>query len=247
LRGYQKDGVVDAIREAGGEIFAVTSEPHSLARNAQESWGTGFDHIGDPHQEVLGECVDHGWLSLFVNDWGEDFIAGIPWVSHPRGYFQPGVLALGRNARVLYRWRCRPTHKNIGGALERPAATHVWKSVQVALAEPADAPDVAPDDDPVLDSKAVPWLVFVMLLLANGWFLKPVGFDERARGPSVVDRQRNAMLRIPIFIAAWLALFAVLPIWGSVLALAGWIAKITPGVRMVNMRFQNVGPNEEPV
>ncbi len=34
--------------------------------------------------------------------------------------------------------------------------------------------------------------------------------------------------------------------WLASLALAGWVAKITPGVRMVNARFQNVGPDEEP-
>ena len=28
--------------------------------------------------------------------------------------------------------------------------------------------------------------------------------------------------------------------------LAGWVVEITPGVRMVNQRFQNVGPDESP-
>jgi len=30
------------------------------------------------------------------------------------------------------------------------------------------------------------------------------------------------------------------------LAFAGWVAKVVPGIRVVNRRFQNVGPNEEP-
>jgi hypothetical protein len=247
LRGYSNDGVVAEIREAGGEIFALTSEPQSLARNAQDDWETGFEHVGDPHQEILGQCVERGWLSLFVNDWGEDFIGGkMSWVSHPKGYFQPGVLALTRDARVLYRWRCRPTRQNIGGALARPTAPHVWTRVQAALAEPANASDVPHDDNPTFDTSPVPWPLFVSVLISNGWFLRPAGFDQRAGGVSVALRQRNAVLRIPVFLAAWVAAFAYLPLWIPVLALAGWVAKITPGVRMVNKRFQNVGPNESP-
>jgi len=247
LRGYLKEGVVTAIREGGGEIFAITSEPQSLARNAQDDWKTGFEHIGDPHQEVLGQCTDRGWLSLFVNDWGDgSFSKPTSWVSHPKGYFQPGVLALSRDARVLYRWRCRPTRKNVGGALMRPTALHVWTRVQAALAESKDAPDVPHDDNPVLDTNSVPWPLFVTLLLANGWFLRPVGFDQRVGGAASAVRQRNAVLRIPFFIAAWVAAFAFLPLWIAALAFAGWVAKITPGVRMRHRRFQNVGPDESP-
>ncbi len=239
--------MVAAIREAGGEIFAITSEPQSLARNAQDDWETGFEHIGDPHQEILGQCTDRGWLSLFLNDWGEGFLSEASgWVSHPKGYFQPGVLALSRSARVLYRWRCRPTRKNIGGALLRPTAPHVWTSVQAALAEPPDAPDASHDDVPILDSTSVPWPVFVTLLISNGWFLGPVGFDQRVGGAPIAVRQRNALLRIPFFIAAWVAAFTFLPLWIAALAFAGWVAKITPGVRMVHRRFQNVGPDQSP-
>ena len=59
-------------------------------------------------------------------------------------------------------------------------------------------------------------------------------------------RQRNAILRVPLFIGAWGAAFALLPLWIPALAFAGWVAKITPGVRTVNRRFQNVGPDESP-
>ena len=250
MRGYQKDGVVAAIREAGGELFAITSEPQSLARNAQDDWETGFEHVGDPHQEILGQCTDRGWLSLFVNDWGDGgkgFVTeASSWVSHPKGYFQPGVLALSRDARVLYRWRSRPTRKNIGGAIARPTAPHVWSHVQAALASSADAPDVPHDDDPVLDAPSIPWPLFIALLISNGWFLNPAGFDQRVGGAPLAVRQRNAMLRIPAFIAVWVAAFTLLPLWLPTLALAGWVAKITPGVRRVHQLFQNVGPDENP-
>jgi hypothetical protein len=122
----------------------------------------------------------------------------------------------------------------------------VWSRVQAALQEPPDAPDVAPDDDPVLDSPPVPWPVFVALLLANGWFLRPVAFDQRPGTDTVPRRQRNAMLRIPLFVAGWIAAGLLLPMWVVALTFAGWLAKVVPGIRLVNQRFQNVGPDEEP-
>lgn len=247
MRGYAESGVVAAVRDAGGEIYAITSEPQTLARNAQEDWETGLEHVGDPHQEIASECRERGWLSLFTNDWGTDLVgAGPSWVSHPKGYFQPGVLALQREGRVLYRWRCRPSRKNVGGAIARPTPAHVWSRAQAALREPPDADDAAVDADPVLDSPPLPWPVFVALLFANGWFLRPVPFDQRSGRDTVPQRQRNALLRIPFFVAAWVAAALLLPAWVVALVFAGWVAQIAPGIRLVNRRFQNVGPNEEP-
>jgi hypothetical protein len=247
LRGYGKAGVVDAIREAGGEVYAITSEPQSLAGNAQEDWETGIEHVGDPHQEIAAACAGRGWLTLFTNDWGGDIVeSGPTWVSHPKGYFQPGVLALSREGRVLYRWRCRPSRKNIGGAIARPTPSHVWGRVQAALQEPRDARDVAPDADPVLDAPPAPWPLFVALLVANGWFLRPVPFDQRPGRNTTPQRLRNAGLRIPLFVAAWIVAGLLLPMWVVALAFAAWLAKIVPGIRLVNRRFQNVGPDEEP-
>lgn len=212
MRGYRKKGVVDAIREAGGEVYAITSEPQSLASNAQKDWETGIEHVGDPHQEIAGACAERGWLSLFTNNWdGQILESARTWISHPKGYFQPGVLALSREGRVLYRWRCRPNRKNIGGAIARPTSSHVWSRVQGALDDPVDAPDVAHDADPELDWRPVPWPVFVTLLLANGWFLKSVPFDQRPGKDTVPQRQRNVMLRVPLFFAAWIAAALLLP------------------------------------
>lgn len=247
MRGYAKSGVVAAIRRAGGEVYAITSEPQTLAHNAQEDWETGIEHVGDPHQEIAGACSERGWISLFTNDWGPDLLGSGPaWASHPKGYFQPGVLALSREGRVLYRWRCRPNRKNVGGAIARPTPAHVWSRVQAARSAPPDAPDAAPDTDPELDSPSVPWPFFVALLLANGWFLRPVVFDQRSGQDTVPRRQRNALRRIPFFVAAWIAAGLLLPMWVVALAFAGWAAAVLPGIREVNARFQNVGPDEEP-
>ena len=248
MRGYGKEGVVEAIRRAGGEIYAITSEPQSLAANAQQHWETGIEHVGDPHQEILDECQERGLLSLFTNDWEQGFSRtnDDTWVSHPKGYFQPGVLSLRREGRVLYRWRCRPSRQNIGGAVARPTASYVWDSVRAALDEPADAPDVRHDDAPVLDTRPILWPLFVALLVSNGWFLRPTPFDQRTGEDTVPTRIRNAGLRLLFFVAAWIAAFAILPLWIVSLALVAWIVKITPGIRMVHRLFQNVSANEEP-
>jgi hypothetical protein len=247
LRGYQQDGVVQSIRAAGGEIFAVTSEPQTLARAAEEDWKTGFEHVGDPHHEILGQCKDRGWLSLFRNDFGDDFKPETgDWISHPKGYFQPGVLALSRDERVLYRWRSRPTRRNAGGAVMRPTALHVWSQLSAAREAPSETRDVAHDDEPVSDGAVAPWPIFVSLLLANGWFLRPVPFDYQVNGSPLRDRLRRAGIRLLVFIAAWIVAFAALPTWIPSLTLIAWGGMILPGVRVVHNRFQNVASDEEP-
>ncbi len=247
MRGYDKAGVVEAIRAAGGEVYAITSEPQALARNAQEDWQTGLEHVGDPHQEIAAACAERGWLSLFTHDWEGDIVAsGRTWMAHPKGYFQPGVLAATRQGRVLYRWRSRPSRRNIGGAIARPTPEHVWSRIQATLPLGPEAGDAAHDDDPELDARPAPWPLFVGLLLANGWFLRPVAFDQRPGDDSVPRRLRRAMWRLGLFAAAWVAAALVLPIWLVALAFAGWGLAVTPGVRLVQARFQNVGPDEEP-
>jgi hypothetical protein len=243
LRGYAKAGVVQKIRDAGGEIYAITSEPQTLASRAQEEWGFGFEAVGDPHHEISGTCRERGWLELFVNPrlglLEQSARSDLGWEpSHPKGYFQPGVIALAADGRVLYRWRGVPTHKNMGGATERPAAAHVWSQVERALAEPG--PDAALDADPPLDSRGIPWPLFASLLVANGWFVKPRGFPLQERGPSPRQRVVRAGLRALGFAAAWVAAFAWLPTLPVAVALAAWVAWITPKVRFLNAEFQDV-------
>ena len=164
-------GVSDAVCRAGGRIFAVTSEPQTLAREARASWGLDFEAVGDPHQEVADACRDRGWLDLIVNPRVEFLRRMHRWASHPRGYFQPGVLAVGRDGRVLYRWRGVPTRRNAGGATSRPDPPHVWSRIERALAS-SDSTDAALDVPPSVDQRAPPWPLFVTLLLANGNFIR---------------------------------------------------------------------------
>lgn len=230
-----KGGISEKIRVAGGEIYAVSSEPQTLAGRAKDEWQLNFETIGDPHHDIAGTCRERGWLDLFANERLEFLQRStsheVDWkVTHPKGYFQPGVLALGRDGRVLYRWRSVPSRSNVGGAVERATAEHVWSAVAAALA--SGAPDAPLDTDPPLGSRGAPWPVFVALLLANGWFLRPRGF----RATSLVTA---AAVRLLAFITVWIAAFVWLPTLPVALCLAVWIAFITPRVRWVNQEFQD--------
>ncbi len=235
-------GVADKIRAAGGAVYGVTSEPQSLAERAPQEWKLDFACIGDPHHEIADTCRERGWLELFVNPSLEFLQASSTHFDpqHPKGYFQPGVLALSREGRVLYRWRSVPSRKNVGGAVARPTAEHVCSSIQRALDEAPGANDVALDADPPLDGPNIPWLLFASLLIANGWFITPRAFPQRPTGLSVRQRIGIAFARAIGFVALWLLAFATLPTLPVALALATWTAWIVPKVRWLNREFQSV-------
>ena len=230
------------MRAAGGEVFAITSEPQSLARNAQEDWATGLEHVGDPHHEIADVCRDRGWLSLFSNHWDQGIVgAESTWMSHIKGYFQPGVLVLSGEGRVLYRWRCRPTRANVGGAIARPTPDHVWTRVAAAVDAPPGTPDAVLDADPALDHSPAPWPVFVALLMANGWFLRPAAFDYAPDGPSVRRRQQIAFARLVLFAAGWIAAAIWLPTPLVALVFTGWALVAWPGLRRIHDQFPDGG------
>lgn len=237
--------MVEAIRRAGGEIFGITSEPQTLASEAGASWGLEFPLIGDPHHEIADQCREHGWLDLYVNTHGDrhGIIArGHDTPVHPKGYFQPGVIALTPAKRILYRWRGVPTRRNNGGATERPTAEHVWQAVERALAA-ANAPDAALDTPPKVDMQAIPWPLFVLLLLANGNFWRPKGFGLQRRGPDdVTPRARRAMLKLALFAAGWVAAFILLPAGWVALTLLAYAAIAAPGILEMHRAFQAVEP-----
>ena len=64
---------------------------------------------------------------------------------------------------------------------------------------------------------------------------------------TVPKRQRNAMLRIPLFLAVCVSAALLLPAWGTALLFAAWLVKVIPGIRMIHAAFQNIRPDEEPV
>ncbi len=237
-----REGVADKVRAAGGEIYAISSEPQVLAGRAATDWCLDFETVGDPHHEISGTCRERGWVDLFVNErlgflQASAGAAGDLVPVHPKGFFQPGVLAVNGDGRVLYRWRCVPTHKNVGGATERPTAEHVWARIARALESGATAADAPLDADPPVDSPGIPWPVFASLLVANGWFVNARGFKS-------TGHLARAGIRLLAFAGAWVLAFAWLPTLPVAAALAAWAVYITPKVRWVSREFQDVSASQ---
>ena len=246
--------MVEQIRAAGGEIYAITSEPQRLADQAKASWDLNYEAIGDPHHEISGACRERGLLEIYVNERTELLVSAAGKIgntgdektvkySHPKGYFQPGVLALAADGGVLYRWRGTPTRRNMGGATERPTAEYVFEQVEQARAAAEASGQTANaelDLKPKLDSRGIPWPLFVSLLVANGWFIRPKPFPYIKGGPPVQQRARWALARIPFFLGAWVLAFTQMPGWIAGAAFVGWAAWLTPKIRVLGNQFQNI-------
>jgi len=230
LRSYVETGVVDKIRAAGGEVFAITSEPQHLADQANAHWELNFDNIGDPHQEIPRVCDERGWLTLYASKGDTTFLQrGADWtVEHPKGFFQPGVLALDNGQRILYRWRSIPSDKNLNGTVARPTPEHVWRRVEEALGPGGPISDAALDENPEIDAPPPPRWLFIAALVANAWFLGVKSFVYSPGAESTPKRFAKAFRRWPFFIALWIVAFVFLPtIWVGVAAVgwAAWIAR----------------------
>ncbi len=227
------EGVVEEIRAAGGEIYAITSEPQHLADEAHAHWELNFENIGDPHQEIPKTCSERGWLTLYANKGNLEFLRrGAKWkVEHPKGYFQPGVLALTESGRVLYRWRSVPSAANLNGTVARPTARHAWGAIERSLAAGDTAADVAHDDQPEIDSPPPPRPLFVAALIANGWFVGVKSFAYSPGVDSVPKRFAVAYSRWLLFIAVWAAALFFLPLAPVAFAFACWVAWIVRDTR----------------
>ena len=227
--------MLDEIRQAGGEVFGVTSEPQTLALEAEREWETQFPIIGDPHHEIREECSERGWLDVFYNE-NAGHLRERKWASHPKGYYQPAVVAVQRSGRILYRWRCVPKFSNMSGAGARPEAFYTWEKIQAALAETEDA---APDIDPVVDSKELGRLRFLLILTAHGWFIRPKAFPLGREGDKRSASPASMMDRVYVFVARWLLLLLVLPLKWFGMALAMWLVVLTPGLIEIHRQFQH--------
>ncbi|MDG2277970.1 MAG: hypothetical protein P8L31_08400 [Pseudomonadales bacterium] len=170
--------MLEQIRAAGGEVFAITSEPQTLATEAQESCGIQFVAIGDPHHEIRDDCAERGLVDVFYNTIPGDKNMGFRDV-HPKGFFQPAVRSVHKSGRVLYRWRCVAKHSNMSGAGPRPEAAYAWDKIKAAMDSEHDA---ELDKNPVLGEKSKSWYQFLLMLLAHGWFLRPKTFALAREG-----------------------------------------------------------------
>ncbi len=229
------EGVTLKIRAAGGEVYAITSEPQHLADQAHVHWELDFENVGDPHQEISRTCSERGWLTLYANKGDLEFLQrGADWkVEHPKGYFQPGVLAITNAERVLYRWRSIPSAENMNGTLARPTPQHAWQAIESSLAAGDTAGDAAHDDDPAIDQSPPPRILFLAALIANGWFVGVTSFAFSPGVESVPSRFSAAMLRWLLFLAVWVVSLVFLPTVLVGLAFAGWVAWIARDIRRV--------------
>ncbi len=174
-------------------------------------------------------------VDVFVNE-DAGHLRNRSWASHPNGYYQPAVIALARDERILYRWRCVPSHKNMSGAGARPEAKYTWRHVKTALQAEGDADF---DRDPVLATKDVSWFRFIMIMTAHGWFLRPKAFPLGRPDDPPSLRPRHAMRRIYIFVAAWIAALVALPVAWVGAAFLLWLIALTPGLLEIHRQFQN--------
>lgn len=225
--------MVDKIRAAGGEVFAISSEPQHLANQAHEYWKLNFENIGDPHQEIPRICNKRDWLTLYANRGDTEFLQrGADWkVEHPKGFFQPGVLAITSSQRILYRWRSVPSDANLNGTVARPRAEYVWRAIEDSLITGDITVDAAHDDHPEIDSPPPPRVVFMTALIANGWFLRTKSFAYSPGSEPTPVRFKKAFRRWPPFVLLWVIGFTLLPKLLVLIGLATWLTWITIDMR----------------
>ena len=227
--------MLDEIHEAGGEVFGVTSEPQTLATEAEEEWETQFPIVGDPHHEVREECSERGWLDIYYNE-DAGHLRERKWASHPKGYYQPAVVVVHKTGRILYRWRCVPKFSNMNGAGARPEAAYTWEKIKASL---KDTEDAALDINPEMGSKEVGWFRFMLILTAHGWFIRPKAFPLAREGDKESASPASMMRRIYGFVALWLALLLILPIKWFGIAVLAWLVVLTPGLIEIHRQFQH--------
>ena len=158
------------------------------------------------------------------------------WTSHPKGYYQPGVLAVHRTGRVLYRWRCVPKYSNMAGAGSRPEAVYTLEEIRNNLEKAEDAPI---DKNPKLPYEAQSWPRFLLGMTAHGWFLRPKVFPLMREGDTPSADPEKMMRRVWGFLAMWGVLLALLPTSWVGIAAALWVAILTPGIIEIHRQFQN--------
>ncbi|HAK51577.1 MAG TPA: hypothetical protein DCM54_06710 [Gammaproteobacteria bacterium] len=227
--------MLQEIHAAGGEVFGISSEPHTLAVEAEQEWETGFPIVGDPHHELREECSERGWIDVFANE-NYGHLRERKWASHPKGYYQPAVIAVHKSGRVLYRWRCVPKFTNMNGAGPRPEAAYTCDKIQAAMNSTEDAPL---DREPEMGTETASWFRFMLMLTAHGWFIRPRALPLAREGDKESVNPRKVMRRVYWFLAMWLLLLVVLPIGWFGIVLLAWVVAVIPGLIEIHHQFQN--------
>ena len=213
----------------------MTSEPQSLAEEAEQAWEMSIPVVGDPHHEIRDELAQRGWLDVFYNeDYGH--LRERSWASHPKGYFQPGIIAIHKTGRVLYRWRCVPRYSNMSGAGARPEARYTWTKIQQQRMETSDA---SMDQNPQMGAEELNWFQFLLILTAHGWFIRPRAFPLLRDGDKAQVTPNMARKRAYWFVGGWLLALIALPLTWVAIAFLVWLIVLTPGLIEIHRQFQN--------
>ena len=216
-------------------MFGITSEPHSLAAEAESAWGMSIPVVGDPHHEIRTDLQQSGALEIFYNqDYGH--LRERNWASHPNGYYQPAIIAMDKSGRILYRWRCVPKYSNMSGAGARPEGQYCWDKIQEALSHEEDA---ALDRNPEYGAETLSWPKFLLILTAHGWFIRPKAFPLLRDGDKDEVTPNDAMRRVYLFVGAWLLALLVLPTTWVAVAFICWLIVLIPGLVEIHQQFQN--------
>ena len=101
-------------------------------------------------------------------------------------------------------------------------------------------------------SEALTWTAFVLFALAAATDFVDGALARRMQDVSVFGRIADPLVDKMLTIGTMIVMLGMpvvhpaLPPWIVALGFAGWVAKVIPGIRMANARFQNVGPDEDP-
>ena len=95
------------------------------------------------------------------------------------------------------------------------------------------------DVDPTLTEKDPPWLLSLLIHLANGWIIRPRALSLARDGSGGFARVPAAIRRAYIFLAAWILALRLFPAQGVAVAAVVWGIAVTPGVIEIHRQFQN--------
>ena len=216
-------------------MYGITSEPQSLAQEAEAAWDLSFPIVGDPHHEVRKHLQSRGWLDVFFNA-NDGHLRNRSWTSHPNGYYQPAVISINRAQRILYRWRCVPKYQNMSGAGARPEAKYVIGKIREAMNMTDDA---ELDRQPLMGAGELNWFQFLLILTAHGWFLRPKAFPLLRDGTKDTVTPSQAMRRVWVFLGLWIASIAAFPVQYVACAFGLWLILLAPGMIEIHRQFQN--------
>lgn len=107
--------LVDDIRDAGGEIYGVTSDSQTAADLAKSEWKLRFDILSDPLNTL---AANHAHITKSGSTGG---------IAHP------GVMASTKFKRILYEWYVNPHLERLGVDMVTPSAADSWGKVLQAL------------------------------------------------------------------------------------------------------------------